>query len=88
MPEYVYKAITKEGVIVRNKVESSSKQKLIQRLKSGNLTPIDIVQIGYGKKRKGANIKKKNVTDIDEVMKQANSASIVQARRKKKANIN
>ena len=33
MPEYVYRAITKEGVIVRNRVESPSKQNLIKRLK-------------------------------------------------------
>ena len=33
MPEYVYRAITKEGVIVRNKVESASKQSLVKKLK-------------------------------------------------------
>ena len=48
MPEYVYRAITKEGVIVRNKVDSPSKQTLIKRLKAGELLPIDIVQVGYG----------------------------------------
>ena len=47
MPEYVYRAITKEGVIVRNKVDSPSKQTLIKRLKAGELLPIDIVQVGY-----------------------------------------
>ena len=30
MPEYVYRAITKEGVIVRNRVDSPSKQTLIK----------------------------------------------------------
>ena len=63
MPQYVYRAITREGIIVRNRVESSSKQNLIKKLKSGNLLPIDIVQVGYGiNKNKLA--KKKNVTDI------------------------
>ena len=63
MPQYVYRAITREGIIVRNRVESSSKQNLIKKLKSGNLLPIDIVQVGYGiNKNKVA--KKKNVTDI------------------------
>ena len=46
MPEYVYRAITQEGVIVRNRVESGSKQALIKRLKEGNLLPIDVVQVG------------------------------------------
>ena len=64
MPEYVYRAITKEGVIVKNKVESGNKHSLVKRLKEGNLTPIDVVQVGYGRKTK---TKKKNVTDIDEV---------------------
>ena len=51
MPEYVYRAITKEGVIVKNRVESGNKQTLVKRLKEGNLTPIDVVQIGYGRKK-------------------------------------
>ena len=51
MPEYVYRAITKDGVIVRNRIDSSSKQNLIKKLKEGDLTPITIVQIGY-KRRK------------------------------------
>ena len=80
MPEYVYRAITKEGVIVKNKVESASKQNLIKKLKAGNLLPIDIVQVGYGRKSVRANVKRKNVTDIDEIMKTANSSSIVQGR--------
>lgn len=77
MPEYVYRAITKEGVIVRNRVESSSKQNLIKRLKSGDLLPIDIVQVGYAK-RKSGKLTRKNVTDIDQIMKTANSSTIVQ----------
>ena len=83
MPQYVYRAITREGIIVRNRVESSSKQNLIKKLKSGNLLPIDIVQVGYGiNKNKVA--KKKNVTDIDEILKNANSATINQGKAKKR----
>ena len=86
MPEYVYRAITKEGLIVKNRVESESKQSLIKKLKAGNLSPIDITQVGYGK-RKRVNVKKKNVTDIDEIMKTANSSSIIQGRGRKKQTI-
>ena len=87
MPEYVYRAITKEGVIVKNKVESASKQNLVKRLKDGNLLPIDIVQVGYGRKSKKVNTKRKNVTDIDEMLKNANSSSIVQGRERKKQSV-
>ncbi len=82
MPEYVYRAITREGVIVKNRVESGNKQSLVKRLKEGNLTPIDVVQVGYGRKK--VNTKKKNVTDIDEIMKTANSSSVIQGRGRKK----
>lgn len=82
MPEYVYRAITKEGVIVRNKVDSPSKQTLIKRLKAGELLPIDIVQVGYGLGKKKV-ARKRNVTDIDEILKTANSATIVQGRARK-----
>ena len=80
MPEYVYRAITKEGVIVRNKVDSPSKQTLIKRLKAGELLPIDIVQVGYGLGKKKVTKKRRNVTDIDEIMKTANSSTIIQGR--------
>ena len=85
MPEYVYRAITKEGVIVKNRVESGNKQTLVKRLKEGNLTPIDVVQVGYGRKK--INVKKKNVTDIDEIMKTANSSSVIQGRGRKKQSV-
>lgn len=84
MPEYVYRAITEKGVIVKNKVESASKQSLVKKLKSGNLLPIDIVQVGYGRKKQAVNTRKRNITDIDEIMKTANSSSIVQGRGRKK----
>ena len=82
MPEYVYRAITKEGIIVRNRVESPSKQNLIKRLKGGDLLPIDIIQVGYGRKKAGK-VARRNVTDIDQIMKTANSATIVQGRGRK-----
>lgn len=75
MPTYMYKAVTKTGVIVRNKVESSSRQNLIKSLKSSNLLPISIEQVSY---RSGKNLKrqKKNVTDIQEIMKNVNTTQL------------
>ena len=45
MPTYVYKAVTKTGVVVKNKVESPNKQNLIKKLKMNDLLPIDVTQI-------------------------------------------
>ena len=49
------------------------------------MLPIDVVQVGYGKKK--VNTKRRNVTDIDEIMKTANSSSIVQGRGRKKQSV-
>jgi len=85
MPVYVYKAVTKSGLIVKNKVEEASKQNLIRRLKSNNLYPIDIVQTAY--KTKQQKKKKKNVTDIHEVMQNINTTRINRQNIKKMTSI-
>lgn len=74
MPIYVYRAVTSRGLIVQNRVEEASKQTLIKKLKSNGLLPIDIVQTAY--KSKSQRVKKKNVTDIQEIMKNANTTQI------------
>ncbi len=78
MPEYVYRAITKQGQIVRNKVEESSKNTLVQKLKHNDLLPIEVLQVSYTGRRRRAN--KKNIVDIDDIMQTANSASIFQGK--------
>lgn len=75
MPTYVYKAVTKTGVVVRNKVESSSRQGLIKMLKGNNLLPISIEQVSYQSKRTPKR-QKKNITDIEEIMKNVNTTQI------------
>lgn len=75
MPVYTYKAITKTGVIVRNKVESSSRQNLIKSLKNGNLLPISIEQVSYRGAKKPKK-QKRNVTDIQEIMKNVNTTQL------------
>ena len=79
MPEYAYRAVNKNGLIVKNKVEEASKQTLIKKLKENDLMPIQIVQIGYiGKLGRAATTKKakRNVTNIEDIMKTANSTNI------------
>ena len=76
MPVYVYKAVTDKGLIIRNKVEENSKETLVKRLKSNNITPIEIIQVAY--KGKSQNKKKKNITNIQEIMKNVNTTQIGQ----------
>ena len=77
MPEYIYRAVTDKGLIVRNKVEDSSKQSLIRRLKHNGLMPIQVTQVGYmAKKQKKA---KRNIKDMEDIMKTANSTNILNA---------
>ena len=74
MPTYVYRAMTKSGLVVRNKIESPSRQTLLKTLKGNELLPIDVQQIRYvGKQQKRA---KKNVTNIEEIMKNVNTTNI------------
>lgn len=78
MPEYIYRAVTEKGQIVRNRVEDVNRNTLIKKLKNNNLLPISITQVGYNSRKKKAN--KRNMMDIDDIMKQADSANILQGR--------
>ena len=80
MPTYMYKAATKSGLVVRNKVEASSKQSLIKALKGNNLLPIDVEQLTYRTNKKKT--KKKNITDIQEIMKNVNTTQLGQTKQK------
>ena len=75
MPTYMYKAMTDKGVIVKNRVEASSRLYLIKSLKENNLLPISIEQMAY-RKNSAPKRKKKNVTDIQEIMKNVNTTQI------------
>ena len=80
MPEYVYKAMTRTGLVVKNRVEDINKQALIKKLKHNDLMPIDITQVGYGSKvKRKAN--KRNLVNINDVMKTANASSVGQGYR-------
>ena len=83
MPTYTYRAMTKNGLVVKNKVESSSKQNLIKTLKNNNLLPISIEQMTY-KTRIGSAPKrqKKNITDIHEIMKNVNTTQLGEEKQK------
>ena len=78
MPEYIYRAVTQKGQIVRNRVEDVNRNTLIRKLKSNDLLPISVVQVGY--KSNKTKVNRKNMMDIDDIMQQAESANILQGR--------
>ena len=81
MPTYVYKAVNKNGTIVKNRVEEGNKLTLIRKLKGNGLIPISISQTVARKTQ--ATKRKRNVTDIQKVLKNVNTTQIgVDNRRK------
>ena len=85
MAEYVYKAVTKQGQIVKNRVEETSKNNLVKRLKQNELLPIEVVQVSLrGKKQR---VNKRNIIDMDNIMKTANSANVLQGKESDKKSI-
>ena len=75
MPTYTYRAVTKTGLVVKNKVESASRMNLIKSLKNNGLMPIAIEQVSY-KSANRQKKQKKNVTDIQEIMKNVNTTQL------------
>lgn len=75
MPTYTYRAVTKTGLVVRNKVESASRMNLIKSLKNNGLMPIAIEQVSYRSANRQKK-QKKNVTDIQEIMKNVNTTQL------------
>ena len=78
MPVYIYRAVTAKGQLVRNRVEDASRNSLIKKLKNNGLMPISITQVAYRSKKPKVN--KRNMLDIDDIMRQADSANILQGR--------
>ena len=70
MPEYSYRAVDKNGIMIKNRVQEKSKHNLVKKLKANNLTPIEVTQTSFGKyKARSARINK------DELMKLAGDAT-------------
>ena len=74
MPTYVYKAVNKNGVIVKNRVEEGNRITLVRKLKNNGLHPISISQTVARSNKQTK--KKRNVTDIQEVLKNVNTTQI------------
>ncbi len=72
MPVFVYRAVTDNGLIVRNRVEDINRKSLIKRLKKNNLTPINIVQVSNKIVAKSRTKQKRNISDVSEFMQGTN----------------
>lgn len=82
MPEYIYRAVDENGIVVRNRVQDKSKQNLIKKLKVNGFMPIDVTQVSFGKNKKTT--MKRNETNIDEIMQLANSADVAKSKNVRK----
>lgn len=81
MPTYTYRAVDKYGKIVRNRVEETSKLALFRKLKSNDLSPIDISTVM--RRTTTVKRKKRNTTNAQELIKQLNTTQINQRVAKK-----
>ena len=67
MPLYSYRALTKTGQEVKNKVEDVSRYNLIKKIKNNGFIPISVVQINT--KNRSARGKQRTAKNIDTVLK-------------------
>lgn len=85
MPTYIYKAVTRNGRVVKNRVEEGSKLILMRKLKANGLSPISINQTVARKLQ--TTKKKRNISNIQEVMKNANTTQLGTDRQRKMSTI-
>lgn len=63
MPTYLYKAMTKQGQVVKNKIDCTDKVTCMKKLKQNDLTPISVTQVLLNTQNK--NKKPKNFKKLD-----------------------
>lgn len=70
MPLYIYKAATRDGMVVRNRVEELNRFVLLNKIKKAGLMPIKVTQIQMGiKGRKTAKKQRRNIESSNSVLK-------------------
>ena len=85
MPLNVYRAMTQDGYIVKNRVEEVNRHILVKKLKGNKLIPISVTPIKV--RRNNISKKKKNVKELDTMRKNLNSGDLLAKRRNKKKNV-
>ena len=84
MPQYRYRALTSAGTIVTSRMDEANEQTVKMKLKRNDMTPIYVKKIGKSKKKK---VTKRNVSELNDVLKSVNTANIVKNREDSKLNI-
>ena len=70
MPLYIYKAVDKNGLVVRNRIEEINKFILLKKLKKNGYMPIKVTQIRMNRRANNITKKqKKNIESNESVLK-------------------
>ena len=79
MPVYVYRAMTPDGHIVKNRIEDNSKSSIIKKIKRNGLMPISVVQLKTKTQKN-----KKNVKHVEEMLENLNNGTVIRKQIKRK----
>lgn len=82
MATFNYRALTEDGRIVSNKVEEGNRLTLVKKLKENGLYPISIIQRN-AQKTKVLKRKKRNVSNIQNVLDKVNTTVVLNDNRRK-----
>lgn len=80
MPLFIYRAMAKDGRIVRNRVEETDRHTLVRKIKDNRLIPISVNEL---RARNKNNRKKKNIKNINSMVKNINTGDILSKRNNK-----
>ena len=75
MPIYKYRAATKAGDVVENRIDAPNKYALLKKLKNNDMYPISVVSINV-KANKNINKQKRNIEANNSVLKQVRAEQI------------
>ncbi len=82
MPKFEYKAMTKQGQIVKNRIVDTSRSACIKRIKKNGLTPISVNQvIEINSKSKQEIDSRKNLKSREKVAEERKMQSVISKRR-------
>ena len=84
MPQYRYRALTSSGTIIVNRMDEANEQLVKVKLKRNDLTPISVKKVGKTRKKK---VTKRNVSELNEVLKSVNTSNIAKNREEKNLSI-
>ena len=87
MPSYTYKAVTKSGVVVKNRIDGQNKQGVLNILKENELIPIQIDEIKKSSKA-NKNRARRNISDFQYAMRDFNTTTLTSDEAEESSSIN